>query len=128
RGRTWKLVWKESTTSAPNVHDSWISERFGPGWGGNPFELGVAPQDPDICYGTDSGRTMRTTDGGATWEGTYANRLPDGTYTTTGLDVTTNYGVHFDPFDLKRMFIVSGERTTSCGAGASVAMLRHERA
>ena len=105
RGRSWKLIWKESMTSAPNIHDSWISERFGPGWGGNPFELGVAPQDPDICYGTDSGRTMRTTDGGATWEGTYANRLPDGTYTTTGLDVTTNYGVHFDPFDRKRMFI-----------------------
>src|SRR5215469_3638591 len=24
---------------------------------------------------------------------------------TTGLDVTTNYGVHFDPFDRKRQFI-----------------------
>ena len=105
RGRTWKLVWKESTARAPNVHDSWLSERFGPGWGGNPFDLGVAPTDPDICYGTDYGRTMRTTDGGATWDGIYSKRLPDGTYTTTGLDVTTNYGVHFDPFDLKRMFI-----------------------
>ncbi len=105
RGRTWKLVWKESATSASNVHDSWISKRFGPGWGGNPFDLGVAPKDPDICYGTDEGRTLRTTDGGATWEGVYANRLPDGTYTTTGLDVTTSYGVHFDPFDPKRMFI-----------------------
>lgn len=105
RGRTWKFVWKESTASAPNVHDSWMSERFGPGWGGNPFDLGVAPTDPDICYGTDYGRTMRTIDGGATWEGVYSRRLPGGTYTTTGLDVTTNYGVHFDPFDPKRMFI-----------------------
>ena len=45
RGRTWKLVWKDSRSSAPNVHDSWISERFGPGWGGNPFDLGVAQED-----------------------------------------------------------------------------------
>jgi|SRR5579859_7970864 len=35
----------------------------------------------------------------------YSRRLEDGSYTSTGLDVTTNYGVHFDPFDPKRMFI-----------------------
>ena len=51
------------------------------------------------------GRTMRTRDGGQTWEGVYSKRLDDGSYTSTGLDVTTNYGVHFDPFDSKRMFI-----------------------
>jgi len=105
RGRTWELVWKESTTSAPNIHDFWMSERFGPGWGGNPIYLGVAPTDPNICFGTDNGRTLRTTDGGRTWEGAYSTKLPDGTFTSTGLDVTTNYGVHFDPFDPKRIFI-----------------------
>jgi photosystem II stability/assembly factor-like uncharacterized protein len=31
--------------------------------------------------------------------------VADQTYTTTGLDVTTNYGVFFDPFDSRRMFI-----------------------
>jgi photosystem II stability/assembly factor-like uncharacterized protein len=105
RGHTWDLVWKESTTSAPNIHDSWMSERFGPSWGGNPTYLGVAPASPDICYGCDSGRTLRTTDGGRTWQGVYSTKLPDGTYTTTGLDVTTCYGVHFDPFNPKRIFI-----------------------
>ncbi len=105
RGRTWRLVWKESTRSAENIHDIWISERFGPGWGENPLNLGVAPDDPDLCYGTDYGRTMRTTDGGKNWNALYSRRLPDGSFTTTGLDVTTNYGVHFDPFDSKRVFI-----------------------
>jgi len=105
RGRTWELVWKESEKPAPNVLDAWLSERFGPGWGGSPGDMSVAPSSPDICYGTDSGRTMRTTDGGRTWVGIYSKRQPDGSYTTTGLDVTTAYGVHFDPFDPKRMFI-----------------------
>lgn len=105
RGHSWKLVWKESTTSAPNIHDSWLSKVFGPGWGGNPIDLGVAPTNPDICFGTDSGRTLRTADGGRTWWGVYSTTLLDGSYTTTGLDVTTCYGVHFDPFNTKRVFI-----------------------
>jgi photosystem II stability/assembly factor-like uncharacterized protein len=106
RGKTWTLVWKESSTPAANVRDAWLGERFGPRWGGSPGQLGVAPSDPDICYGTDSGRTMRTTDGGATWAGIYSRRSLDGkAWASTGLDVTTAYGVHFDPFDPRHMFI-----------------------
>ncbi|PYV14095.1 MAG: hypothetical protein DMG21_19265 [Acidobacteria bacterium] len=104
-GKTWELVWKEAQAPAPNVHDAWITERFGTGWGAPAWSLGVAPTNPDICYQTDDGRTMRTLDGGKTWEAVYSHRLPDGTYTTTGLDVTTNYGVFFDAFDPRRMFI-----------------------
>ncbi len=104
-GRTWQLVWKESNTAAPNVHDAWITERFGPGWGENPLMLGVAEQDANLCYGTDLGRAMRTTDGGVNWAGVYSKKLPGGEWTTTGLDVTTSYGFHFDPFDAKRQFI-----------------------
>lgn len=104
-GRTWHLVWKEANTAASNVHDAWITESLGPGWGENPLALGVADQDPKMCYGTDFGRAMRTADGGATWDGVYSRRVPGGAWTTTGLDVTTNYGVHFDPFDPKRWFI-----------------------
>lgn len=105
RGRTWKLVWKESTTNAPNIDGSWLSKDFGPGWGGNPIQLGAAPTDPKICFGGDSGRLMGTTDGGRIWKAYYSRELPDGSYTTTGLNVTTCYGVHFDPFDPKRIFI-----------------------
>ena len=104
-GTTWELVWKEAEAPASNVNESWISERFGTGWGQPGISLGVAPRNPDICYRTDDGRTMRTLDGGKTWDAVYSHRLLDHTYTTTGLDVTTNYGVFFDPFDPRRMFI-----------------------
>ncbi|MBM3747199.1 MAG: hypothetical protein FJW34_15535, partial [Acidobacteria bacterium] len=103
RGHTWELVWKEAAKSAPNVHDAWLSDAFGPGWGGAPFSLGVAPHHPDICYGTDYGRTMRTTDGGKTWHAAYSRRVPEAGFISNGLDVTTNYGVHFDPFDSQRI-------------------------
>ena len=48
---------------------------------------------------------MRTTNGGQTWEAAYSVRVPEGGYTSTGLDVTISYGVHFDPFDSNRVFI-----------------------
>jgi photosystem II stability/assembly factor-like uncharacterized protein len=104
-GKSWQLVRKESNRTAENVHDAWISERFGPGWPENPLQLGVADQDPNLAYGTDYGRTMKTTDGGATWTAVYSRRVPGAQWTSTGLDVTTNYGIHFDPFDRNRQFI-----------------------
>ncbi len=104
-GATWKLVWKESDLPAENIKDAWISPTFGAGWGENPLSLGVSPNDPNLCYATDLGRTLRTADGGKNWQASYANILQDGSYTTKGLDVTSCYGVHFDPFDSRRMFI-----------------------
>jgi photosystem II stability/assembly factor-like uncharacterized protein len=104
RGRTWQLVWKESAAPAANLHDAWVTPRFGPTWGEQPLSLGVAPDDPNLCYATDLGRTLRTNDGGKTWEAVYSKRIGDA-WTSTGLDVTTSYGVHFDPFDLRRVFI-----------------------
>ncbi len=104
-GADWELVWKESSGAAENVHDNWITEHFGIGWGENPLNITVADQDPNLSYGTDLGRTMRTTDGGLTWTGLYSRRVGAGGWTTVGLDVTTSYGIHFDPFDSKRQFI-----------------------
>ena len=104
-GKSWRLVWEEFTRPAENVHDAWMSQRFGPGWAENPLALDVAQQDPNLCYGTDFGRTMQTTDGGANWNAVYSRKLPQGAWTSTGLDVTTNYGIHFDPFDPSRQFI-----------------------
>jgi photosystem II stability/assembly factor-like uncharacterized protein len=97
-GRHWEPVYHD-------VHDAWLSDRFGAGWAGNPIGLGVAPDDADLVYATDSGRVLRTTDGGKTWNQAYSNRTPDGNWTTNGIDVTTCYGVHFDPFDARHMFI-----------------------
>ncbi len=104
-GVDWQLVWKESDVAAKNVNDAWITERFGPGWGENPLNLTVAEQDANLCYGTDLGRTMRTTDGGATWAALYSRKVNDAGWTSLGLDVTNSYGIHFDPFDPKRQFI-----------------------
>jgi len=98
-------VWKEAGGPAPNVHDAWITERFGIGWGENPLELGVADQDPNRCYGTDLGRTMKTTDGGASWWAAYSRKIPSGEWVSTGLDVTNVYGIQFDPFDSERQFL-----------------------
>lgn len=104
-GRTWKLVWKEDEIPARNVHDAWLTPTLGTGWGENPLMLGVADQDPNICYGTDFGRTLATTDGGKNWYAKYSRKVPGGGWTTTGLNVTTNYGVQFDPFNSKHIVI-----------------------
>ena len=105
-GKTWQLVRKEEgTTSAPNVQSGWMAERFGPGWGSTPINLGVGPNHPEICYGTDYGATIRTIDGGKTWQGVYTRKAANGKWMSAGLDVTTTYGVHWDPFDRNRMFI-----------------------
>jgi photosystem II stability/assembly factor-like uncharacterized protein len=104
-GTDWNLIWKESDSGAANIHDAWITERFGPGWGENPLNMTVADQDANIAYGTDLGRTMRTDDGGKTWVAQYSRKVDNSGWTSTGLDVTTSYGIHFDPFDSKRRFI-----------------------
>ena len=104
-GRDWQLVWKESSEAADNVHDDWITPRFGVTWGENPLNITVADQDASLSYTTDLGRTMRTADGGANWNAVYSRKVNGNGWTSVGLDVTTTYGVHFDPFDDKRMFI-----------------------
>ena len=104
-GHTWQLVWKEAVAAAPNVHDAWITPTLGTDWGENPLMLGVADQDPNLVYATDFGRTLATTDGGKNWYAKYSRPVSDAGWTTTGLNVTTDYGIHFDPFDNKRQFI-----------------------
>jgi len=105
-GKTWQMVWRDTDVDAgANIQDPWINQRYGPGWGENPFGLGVSPVNPDICFGTDFGRTMRTRDGGKTWQGVYARRLEDGSSITTGLDVLTTNGIHFDPFEAGHWFV-----------------------
>ncbi len=104
-GRSWKFVWREAGVKSPHVDDGWISERLGPGWGSHPLDLGVSPRDPELCYGTDYGRTLKSSDGGQTWRAVYTVRAGERAYTSRGLDVTTAYGVHHDPFDARRIFI-----------------------
>ena len=98
------VVYQESHQRAPNVERAWIEDFYG---GTGPVrELGVSPTNPDICYATDScPRSFRTIDGGKTWQQVISAHVGDDRWTTTGFDVTTCYGVHFDPFDVRNMFI-----------------------
>jgi hypothetical protein len=107
-GNNWKWVYKAGGGSADytvrdgwtagNERDSWVREAFG-GEYISAINVGVFPGDGDIAIFTDWYRAMKTVDGGANWEEIYSERLPDSSVRSRGLDVTTSYGVHFDPFN-----------------------------
>jgi photosystem II stability/assembly factor-like uncharacterized protein len=111
-GMTWTLSWRDRIASdrvqipSFNMRDGWLNERFGPSWGENPFSIGVDPNNPDVCYGTDFGRTIKTSNGGKTWEQAYTNNKGTG-WISRGLEVTTSYQLAFDPFDNKHRFIAT---------------------
>ncbi len=70
-GRTWSIVHAESDQPSPNLAGSWIEPRAAEDghsvWFDSPYDLAVAPGDPDVAYATDLFRAYRTTDGGKTW-------------------------------------------------------------
>jgi photosystem II stability/assembly factor-like uncharacterized protein len=112
-GHHWTLVWRSTViTESPNVDDAWIARDMTPEWAEEPLTLTVEDNNPNLTYATDLGRTLATTDGGATWTARYS-ALASGTvehnaaWVSTGLDVTTTYGYLFDPFDARRRFILT---------------------
>lgn len=108
-GQSWELVWEESDKPAPNIRDPWLSEIYGPDWGDHPMHLFVHPADQDFLLSTDYGRTMKSTDGGKTWEGLYSTRFGEQGWTTRGIDVLNCYGAHFDPFAPTRLLITCAD-------------------
>lgn len=113
-GKSWTLVWddraaaniaKDPGISSPNREQGWLDERFGPWWGENPFHMAVADNDPRINYATDFGRTIKTIDGGKTWQQVYTNKIEGGGWKSRGLQVTTGYMLVFDPFDSLHVFM-----------------------
>ncbi len=108
-GRTWTVVNAEADQPSSALQGSWIEERaLEDGhsvWFDAPYDLAVAPGDPDVCFATDLFRTYRTRDGGFTWA--QVNSAPRGgdRWISRGLDVTSAYGVQWDPFDRRRLFI-----------------------
>lgn len=105
-GNSWKLVWKDvNSTPAQNRISGWLDERFGPGWGENPFHMSIDESNADVCYATDFGRTLKTTDGGASWHQVYTKKTEFGGWKSRGLQVTTGYMLAFDPFDSLHVFM-----------------------
>ena len=112
-GKNWTIVFRESNKPAANLSGSWIEQRADSStFEGSksiifdaPYSLSVSPTNPEICYATDLFRTYRTLDGGKTWAQVNSTHTADNRWTTRGLDVTTSYGIQFDPFDPKHIFI-----------------------
>lgn len=107
-GKQWNWAWKGGGGSGQygvkdgrgvaNLKDAWVEKAFG-GEYIRLIDVGVYPDDGKVAIVTDWYRTMKTMDGGKTWNEIYSKEQTDGTFTSRGMDVTTNYGVHFDPFD-----------------------------
>ena len=108
-GRTWRIVHRESRRPSPRMTGSWVDERAttpGPDvWFDAPYDIGVSPTHPDVVFVTDLFRTYRTLDGGAHFAQVHSRAMGARRWATRGLDVTTAYGVHVDPFDRQRQFI-----------------------
>lgn len=108
-GKTWKIVFKESNHAASNLTGGWIEERARQNsddiWFDTPYSLAVAPTNPDVVYATDLFRTYRTLNGGVTWLEVDSRRVRDDSWTSRGLNVTTNYGIQFDPFNSHHIYM-----------------------
>ena len=113
-GKSWDWVWKGGGGSGQygvkdgigvsNLKDAWAEKAFG-GEYIRLMDAGVAPFNGNVAIVTDWYRTMKTNDGGKTWREIYSEAQQDGSFISRGLDVTTAYGVHFDPFDSNHLAI-----------------------
>lgn len=108
-GNSWTIVFRESTHAADNLEGTWIEERASQNgediWFDSPYSLGISPTNSDVAYATDLFRTYRTLDGGAHWQEMNSRKVGDDTWVSRGLDVTTDYGVQFDPFNPSHIYI-----------------------
>ncbi len=100
-GLSWTMALKDDGSGAPNFEDGWLSAF----WHDPPLSVTVSERDHNLLYATDPGKTMKSEDGGGHWTALYSHKGADGGAVSSGIDVLTNYGVFFDPFDAKRMFV-----------------------
>jgi len=109
-GRSWRRVMK-FTGADRNVRWGWLATDLTPGWGGSAIGFGVNPAHPDRVMFTNSGELFMSANGGKTWSQAMSEpahrNWPQrgGAWTTNGLEVTTVWRYHFDPFDANRTYI-----------------------
>nr|MDD6336291.1 hypothetical protein [bacterium] len=104
-GATWQWVLPIDNDFPANFEKSWMEIHYGYTWPEPPICMTVAPNNPDVLLYTTFGTSARTVDGGKNWQSTYSETLPDGSSIGRGLEVTTCYGVHFDPHNRDNMMI-----------------------
>ena len=66
-----------------------------------------------IGHGGPAGPLAKSTDGGRHWFACYSDIKSGSSVTSRGLDVTTCYGYHVDPFDFNRHFITYTDNSDS---------------
>jgi photosystem II stability/assembly factor-like uncharacterized protein len=105
-GDSWSWVYRANDNSilTDNYSGYWKDWSYGPGWSESPWDIGVSPSNPDVCYLTDT-RTFRSMDGGASWQQVCSDIHPDSSCSTRNIGGNTTYGVHFDPFNKQHILI-----------------------
>lgn len=104
-GGSWRRI---HDATKDMVAECWVSSELGPGWAGNIQGLAVNPANPNEVVFTDFMRACRSRDGGRSWHALHTRRNGSA-WTTTGLDVTTTYGITFDPHNPDRRYMTCGD-------------------
>lgn len=104
-GETWQWVLKTGDKYSDNLLLTWQEHSYDTDWIAGPREIDVFQGDPNIVYFVFQGGVFSTLNGGESWEQVYSYDYSDGSVSTRGIDVTTCYGVHFDPHDKEHMVI-----------------------
>nr|MDD6335616.1 hypothetical protein [bacterium] len=104
-GRTWQWVMAVGEDYPDNLELGWLDISHGYGWPEPPIGVCVSPVNPDVVAYTTLGTSHRTDNGGKTWKCLYGALNSEGASMTRGLDVTTCYGYHTDPFNRNNRII-----------------------
>jgi len=90
-----------------SVARDWMTAGLGWAWGEEPHEIGVCPTDGNVVAISEDGRTWRSDDGGTNWFCCNDHETSTGSnwWSSVGFETTTNYFVHFAPWDHNRAYI-----------------------
>ncbi len=110
-GSNWTTVLTDPTAgnfpAGVTVARDWMTVSLGWAWGEEPHEIGVSGGDPNYVAFAEDGRTWRSNDGGASWFCCNDDETSVGSnwWRSTGFETTTNYRVHFAPWNHDRAYI-----------------------
>ena len=96
-GKDWSLCTRHGDDS--NMDMGWITF-----WGPTIKCIAISPLRPDVVVFGDSGRLLRSDDGGDHWRPIYTRRVRPGVWQGNGLEVTCLHSVTVDPFQPRRLF------------------------